>query len=91
MNDEILNDPGKAIAESIAKHLEGTPGAEVRINPNVQAAIPPGIAHNLVEFLKRVQCTGMEAIAWVEALQYVQQFLPQQPGVPFNGLPGKSA
>lgn len=54
---------------------------------NIQAAIPPHIASNLLEFLRRVQSTGMEAVAWVECYQYVQQHAPQQPGVPFGGLP----
>lgn len=62
--------------------------AEVKINP-----IPPQIAGNLLEFLRRVQCNGMEAIAWVQAYEFLQQFVvPQQgqpQGVPFNGLPQK--
>ena len=70
------------IAESIAKQA---PNAVVQINPTVPA-IPPNIAGNILEFLRRVQSTGMEAVAWVEAYQYVQQFAAPQPGVPFNGL-----
>lgn len=59
--------------------------AEVKIN-----AIPPHIAGNILEFLRRVSCTGMESIAWVEAYTFMQQHAPQQPqGVPFNGLPPK--
>jgi hypothetical protein len=90
MSDEILNDSGKAIADSIAEHLAGVPNAVVQINPT-NPPIPANIAGNLMIFLQRVQCTGMESIAWVEAYQYVQQFVPQQPGVPFNGLPAKKA
>lgn len=81
-SEQLAND----IAEQIAKVA---PGAEVRINPTLPS-IPPHIAGNLLEFLRRVQSTGMEAVAWVEAYQYVQQFVPQQgqpQGVPFNGLP----
>ncbi len=39
--------------------------------------IPPHIAGNLLEFLRRVQSTGMEAVAWVEAYQFVQRYAPQ--------------
>lgn len=61
--------------------------AEVKIN-----AIPPHIAGNILEFLRRVRCEGVEAIAWVEAYGFMQQHVPQQgqtQGVPFNGLPTK--
>ncbi len=43
----------------------------------VAPAIPPHIAGNLLEFLRRVQSTGMEAVAWVEAYQFVQRYAPQ--------------
>jgi len=86
-------DSGAKLATEIAEQIaKVAPGAEVRINPNItQAAIPPHIAGNVLEFLRRVQSTGMEAIAWVEAYTYVQQFVPQPgaPGVPFTGLPPK--
>lgn len=85
MTNEQSDSLATQIADQIAKVA---PGAEVRINPTLPS-IPPHIAGNLLEFLRRVQSTGMEAIAWVEAYQYVQQFMPQQPGVPFNGLPPK--
>jgi hypothetical protein len=55
----------------------------------VAAAIPEHIAKNLLEFLRRVQSTGMEAVAWIEAYQYVQQQIPQQAGAPFTGTPPK--
>ena len=42
-------------------------------------AVPPHIASNLLEFLRRVQSTGMEAVAWVEAYQFVQKHAPQTP------------
>jgi hypothetical protein len=60
--------------------------AEVKINP-----IPPHIAGNILEFLRRVKSEGMEALAWVEAYTFMQQHAAQaQPqGVPFNGLPPK--
>jgi predicted DNA-binding protein (UPF0278 family) len=61
--------------------------AKVEINP-----MPPHIAANLMEFLRRVKCDGMEAIAWVEAYTFLQQHVPQQgqqSGIPFNGLPPK--
>jgi hypothetical protein len=77
---------GEDFAQHIAAAL-GVPKSEVSISPS----IPPHIASNLLEFLRRVQSTGMEAVAWVEAYQFVQQHAPQQPqpGVPFGGLPPK--
>jgi hypothetical protein len=82
---------GETLAQHIAAALKDHPHAEVRVNPVINAVIPPNIASNLLEFLRRVQTTGMEAVAWVEAYQYVQQHVPQQPqpGVPFDGLPPK--
>ena len=91
MSDEILNDQGKDIADSIADHIRNSsPGAIVQVNPT---AIPAQIAGNLLVFLQRVRSEGMEAIAWVEAYQYVQQFAQQAPaqGVPFSGLSAKKA
>jgi hypothetical protein len=82
----------ESLAQHIADAIKDHPHAEVRINPTVQAPIPPHIAGNLLEFLRRVKSEGMEAIAWVEAYQFVQQqHVPQtaQPGVPFGGLPPK--
>lgn len=69
---------GDVLAQHIADALKGHPNAEVRVNPVVQAAIPAHIAGNLLEFLRRVKSEGMEAVAWVEAYTYVQQFVPQQ-------------
>jgi len=89
-NVDEVNTRGEEFAKHIADALKGHPNAEVRINPTV-APIPPHIAGNLLEYLRRVQSTGMEAVAWVECYQFVQQFAPQQPqpGVPFGGLPPK--
>jgi hypothetical protein len=67
---------GENIAQSIRDVLKDHPHAEVRVNPVIQA-IPPHIAANLMEFLRRVQSTGMEAVAWVEAYQFVQKYAPQ--------------
>jgi len=82
------------LAQHIAAALKDHPNAEVRVNPTVQAAIPEHIAKNLLEFLRRVQSTGMEAVAWVEAYNHVQQHVQQTPppptGVPFTGLPPKT-
>lgn len=80
---------GEALAQHIAAALKDHPNAVVRVNPTVQAPIPDHIAKNILEFLRRVQSTGMEAVAWVEAYQFVQQHVQQQPGVPFDGLPKK--
>jgi hypothetical protein len=71
-----LTDEG--LAQRIGFALKDHPNAEVRVNPVIQA-IPPHIAGNLLEFLRRVQSTGMEAVAWVEAYQFVQKHAPQQP------------
>lgn len=68
-------------------NVQDTPHTAGDGSMSIQAAIPPHIASNLLEFLRRVQSTGMEAVAWVECYQYVQQHAPQQPGVPFGGLP----
>jgi hypothetical protein len=80
------------LARHIADVLKDHPHAEVRVNPVIQA-IPPHIAGNLLEFLRRVQSTGMEAVAWVEAYQFVQKHAPQQPeqkpGAPVDELPTK--
>ena len=52
--------------------------------------IPTHIAGNILEFLKRAKCEGIEAVAWVEAYTFIQQHVPQKgqsQGVPFSGLP----
>lgn len=93
MSDKAHMDPqSEQIANSIKEALKDVPHAEVRINPTIPA-IPPHIAGNIIQLLQRVQVTGLEAIAWTEAYQYVQQFVQQaQPqGVPFMGLPAKKA
>jgi hypothetical protein len=81
-----------SLAAHVAAALKDHPHAEVRVNPTIQA-IPPHIAGNLLEFLRRVQSTGMEAVAWVEAYQFVQKHAPQQPeqkpGAPSDELPSK--
>jgi hypothetical protein len=76
MNDSIAD----AVAATLAP-----PGSQVTVNP----AIPEHIAKNILIFLARVKSEGTEAFAWVEAVQYLQQFVPKPsgPGVPFGGLP----
>lgn len=88
-------DTGQELAAHIAAAIKDHPSAEVRVNPVIQSIpIPEHIAKNLLEFLRRVQSTGMEAVAWVEAYNHVQQHIPQTPpppaGVPFTGLPPKT-
>jgi hypothetical protein len=73
---------GEEIAKHIAAAFKDHPHDEVRVNPNVQAAIPEHIAKNLLEFLRRVQSTGMEAVAWVEAYQFVQKYVQHQQPLP---------
>lgn len=92
MTNAIENQQGIELAQHIADALKDHPNATVRVNPNVQAPIPPNIARNLLEFLRRTTVTGMESIAWAEAYSYVQQHAPNDPnqlGVQFNGLPQK--
>lgn len=89
----MTNESGtENLAQHIAAAIKDHPHAEVRVNPVIQA-IPPHIAGNLLEFLRRVQSTGMEAVAWVEAYQFVQKHAPQQleqkPGAPVDELPTK--
>jgi hypothetical protein len=100
MTDEIMpstpptgapaapTDPNEALAAHIiAEAKKQGIKAEVSINK-----IPPHIAANILEFLKRVECKGMECIAWGEAFSFFQQHAPQPqqgPGVPFTGLPGQ--
>ena len=76
-----------SIAEAVAASL-APPGSQVTVNP----AVPEHIAKNILVFLSRSKNEGAEAFAWVEAVQYLQQFLPKPtgqtaPGVPFGGLP----
>jgi hypothetical protein len=88
MTDDNTNTLAQHIAAEVAK---AGGNAEVRINPTI-SPIPTHIASNICEMLKRVQVTGLEAIAWAEAFQFMQQHAPQQgqpTGVPFNGLPVK--
>jgi hypothetical protein len=78
-SDEIytsMNNVDEILGQRIRDVLKDHPHAEVRVNPVIQA-IPPHIAGNLLEFLRRVQSTGMEAVAWVEAYQFVQKYAPQ--------------
>jgi hypothetical protein len=82
-------DPHEALAAHIiAEAKKQGIKAEVAINK-----IPANIAANILEFLRRVELKGMEAIAWGEAYSFMQQHVPQaqptQQGVPFNGLPKK--
>jgi len=76
-NAEETNSQGTLLAEHIVAALKD----------QSSAPIPPHIAGNLLEFLRRVESKGMEAVAWVEAYQFVQKHAPPQPGVPFGGLP----
>jgi len=77
------------IEEAVKAAFEkGSPSAVTDASPPPPPAIPPHIAGNLLEFLRRVKSEGLEAIAWVEAYQFLQQHAPQQ-GIPFTGLPPK--
>lgn len=82
-------DQHQALAERIvAEAAKQNVKAEIKINQ-----IPTHIAANILEFLKRVEMKGAEAIAWGEAFSHMQQYVqqPQAPGVPFSGLPPKKA
>lgn len=89
--DQLIDQiPAPSHEQKLAEHIMSEAAkrgvrAEVKINP-----IPPHIAGNLMEFLRRVKCEGIEAIAWVEAYTFLQQHVPQQAqGVPFTGVPTK--
>lgn len=74
-----------SLSQNIADALvQSTPPTEITVSP----PIPEHIAKNLLVFLQRVQSTGMEAVAWVEAHEYLKSQVTQ-PGVPFTGLPPK--
>jgi hypothetical protein len=53
------------------------------------ASIPPRIATNIMELMKRVKCEGEECIAWAEAYAFLQARTAAPQGVPFQ--PGKPA
>ena len=78
-----IEDAVKAAVEA------ANPGAKVEVGPPVAVAapaIPPSVAANILVMLNRVQVTGPEAIAWVEAVQHLTPLAgppPTGPGVPF--------
>lgn len=80
------------IQDAVKQALESAiPGATITPSPApaVRAlTMPPHVATNLCKMLERVQMTGMEAVAWCEAYQLLQQFAMQGqgPGVAFPGL-----
>jgi len=56
--------------------------------PPLPQPIPPHVAANIMEFMKRVQVTGIESYAFVEAFGHLQRFAAPPPGgagVPFTG------
>jgi hypothetical protein len=53
------------------------------VSAQQQPAIPLHVAANICKMLERIQVTGVEAIAWVEAYQHMQRLGAQGPGVPF--------
>jgi hypothetical protein len=70
---------------------QAAPNATVTVVPAPAPAVPPHVAANICEMLKRVQVTGMESLAWIEAYQLMQKFAappPQGPGAPVKGLGG---
>jgi hypothetical protein len=56
-----------ASVEEIVGKIEGKAEAPAPI------VVPPSIAANICKLLERVQVTGMESVAWVEAYQLLQQ------------------
>jgi hypothetical protein len=87
MTDEKLEQDKALAAHIMSEAAKQGVNAVVKVNP-----IPPHIAANILEFLRRVKSEGMEALAWVEAYTFMQQHVPQQQpsqGVPFNGIPQK--
>jgi hypothetical protein len=84
------------IEDAVKSAIEqAAPGATVTVDavtPAPAPALPPRVAANLCRLMERVQVTGPEAIAWVEAVQILQQIAgpllnaAPTPGVPFTGL-----
>jgi hypothetical protein len=86
MDEKFIKDvPAAPVATDVASAPVAT---DVASAPVPAVHFPEHVAKNLLEFLKRVKSKGIEAVAWVEAYQFVQSHLPQQ-GVPFTGLPKK--
>lgn len=81
------------MSEQIDAFVEGAlaakPVQDVQVAPT--PVLHPRVASNIVEFLKRVQVTGIEAFALAEAIATLQSFAgpaPTGPGVPFPGVGG---
>lgn len=90
-----MTETDETIAKAVQQALENAnPGAKVEVTPAKREVIevPAHVAANTLKLLERVQMTGPEAIAWVEAVQILQRiaapFLAAQggPGVQFQGL-----
>lgn len=82
------------ITDAVAEALTGTTKSSTPDGPQPPPAptIPPHVAANILEMLKRVELKGLEAYAFVEACTFLQRFAgppPSGPGVPFTGVPGK--
>jgi hypothetical protein len=76
------------ITDAIKQAIESAnPGVKVDLTQAppapVTPVVPPHVAANICKMLERVQVTGVESVAWVEAYQTMRQFVPQGPGVPF--------
>jgi hypothetical protein len=74
---------GAPTTEQVARHIEMEKiFKDSRATPASPPAIPEHIAKNLLEFLRRVESKGMEAVAWVEAYQFVQKYVQHQQPLP---------
>jgi hypothetical protein len=81
----MTNETGTAgePTEQVARYIEMEKiFKDSRATPPAPPAIPENIAKNLLEFLRRVESKGMEAVAWVEAYQFVQKYVQHQQPLP---------
>jgi hypothetical protein len=79
-----------SIDEAIATAISAGPPLSAPAPTPPVPYVPQHIAGNVSEFMRRAKMEGMEAVAWMEAYSFMQQFALQQGaqvGVPFNGLP----
>jgi hypothetical protein len=78
-----INDAVKKAIEDANPGLKLDPAPQ----PPEPILVPQPVAANICKMLERVQVTGMESVAWVQAFQIMQQIANQgSSGVPFNGL-----
>lgn len=73
----MTNEIDKVVEKAIQ---EAHPNLKVVVTPDppkMNVFIPPNVAHNIIELLKRVQTTGFEAYALVEAVTILNPLAQQ--------------